>query len=281
MFYRAHPSLAMPYVGSSLDHGKPVRYANLMCTVITLIRPGHQWPLIMAANRDEMRDRPSKPPAHHWQDRDHVVAGLDVLAGGTWLGMNEHGLVACILNRVDSLGPMAGKRSRGELPLEALDHAEARTATEALVDLDPQAYRSFNMVIADIHEAWWIASSDVTGEIGATRMDTGISMVTAHDMNDPTSERISHHLPRFRAAPVPDPGEADWFAWEALMADRSKAEKSGWSGAMCIDGETGFGTVSSSLIALPAVPDTGPRPAPIWRFAPGIPGETKYFDVMM
>ena len=253
-----------------------------MCTVVTLIRPGHEWPLILAANRDEMRDRPSKAPARHWEDREHVTAGLDVLAGGTWLGMNEHGLVACILNRVDSLGPMAGKRSRGELPLEALDHAEARPATEALVDLDPAAYRSFNMIIADIHEAWWIASSDVSGEISATRMDSGISMVTAHDMNDTTSARIKHHLPRFRAAPVPDPAAGDWFAWEALMADQGKAADSDWSGAMAIEmAESGFGTVSSSLIALAAVPDEGSRPAPVWRFADGMPGQSAYFDVML
>lgn len=259
-----------------------------MCTVVTLIRPGHEWPLILAANRDEMRNRPSKPPARHWDDRDQVTAGLDVLAGGTWLGMNEHGVVACVLNRVDSLGPMADKRSRGELPLEALDHAEARVATEALVDLDPLSYRSFNMVIADIREAWWIASNDITGEISAIPMDPGISMVTAHDM---TSDRIRHHLPRFRSAPVPAPAAGDWFAWEALMADRSKAADTDWSGSMLI-GDVGgdanddpnndsFGTVSSSLIAVPGIPDTGERPAPIWRFAPGPPDVTSYFDVML
>ena len=251
-----------------------------MCTVVTLVRPGHDWPLILAANRDEMVNRPSEPPARHWDDRSHVTAGLDVLAGGTWLGMNDDGLVACVLNRVDSLGPMDGKRSRGELPLEALDHAEARVATEALIDLDPTAYRSFNMVIADIHEAWWITSNDRTGEISATRMDPGVSMVTAHDMNDMSSGRIRHHLPRFRAAPAPDPDEADWFAWEALMADRGRASDADWSGSMCVK-EGNFGTVSSSLIALPGVPDEGRRPKPTWRFAPGSPGDTAYYDVML
>src|ERR1700741_3178665 len=103
-----------------------------MCTVVVLRRPDHPWPIILGANRDEMLARPWKPPARHWPDRAEVVAGLDELAGGTWMGINDHGVVACILNRHGTLGPMAGKRSRGELVLDALDHADARDAAKAL-----------------------------------------------------------------------------------------------------------------------------------------------------
>ncbi len=99
-----------------------------MCTVVILRRPGHDWPLIVAANRDEMAGRPSAAPARHWPDRPEVVGGLDRLAGGTWFGLNDYGVVAGVLNRSDSLGPKFGYRSRGELPLEALDHAEASVA---------------------------------------------------------------------------------------------------------------------------------------------------------
>ena len=96
-----------------------------MCSVIILRRPDAAWPLVLGANRDEMADRPWLPPARHWPDRPNVVAGLDELAGGTWLGLNDEGLVAAILNRPGTLGPEQGKRSRGELVLEALDHADA------------------------------------------------------------------------------------------------------------------------------------------------------------
>ena len=51
-----------------------------------------------------------------------------LLAGGTWLGLNDDGVIAGLLNRINTLGPKEGFRSRGELPLEALDHAEAKTA---------------------------------------------------------------------------------------------------------------------------------------------------------
>lgn len=263
-----------------------------MCTVVILYRPGHDWPLIVGANRDEMRTRPWEAPGRHWDDRPHVTAGRDSLAGGTWLGMNDDRLVAGILNRPNSLGPAPGKRSRGELPLDALDHAEASMAAKAMAELDPSAYRSFNMVIADAAGAFCLVNDGNSETILVHPIPAGLSMVTAHDLNDTDSDRIRHHLPRFRAAPAPDPENNDWFAWEALLADRSRAVDADWSGAMAIapedfEGEPGaeegvksvdFGTVCSSLIALPA---PGIDKTPIWRFAPGRPGETPYRDVMV
>ena len=47
-----------------------------MCTLVILRRPEAKWPLILAANRDELRSRPWRPPARHWQDRPDVVAGM-------------------------------------------------------------------------------------------------------------------------------------------------------------------------------------------------------------
>ena len=84
-----------------------------MCTLLILRRPGHKWPLLLAANRDEIISRPWLPPDHHWPDRPHVLAGKDEEAGGTWLGVNEHGVGAAILNREGSLGPIDEKRTRG------------------------------------------------------------------------------------------------------------------------------------------------------------------------
>lgn len=258
-----------------------------MCTVVILIRPGHDWPVIIGANRDEMRDRPWDSPGRHWEDRPHVTAGRDKLAGGTWFGINDDRLVAGILNRPNSLGPAPGKRSRGELPLDALDHAEAREAAEALAALDPNAYRSFNMVVADATGAYWIANDEERGRIRVEAIPTGVSMVTAHDPNTLESDRIRFHLPRFRAAPPPEPEQGDWFAWETLMADRTKADDADWGGVMAVAPEdfasdegverVDFGTVCSSLIALPAI---GSDKSPVWRFAPGMPGETPYHDVL-
>src|SRR5258708_28779529 len=118
-----------------------------MCTLIILRRPGHPWPVVIAANRDEMIDCPWLAPARHWPDRPGVVGGLDVLAGGSWLAVNRHGVAAGILNRVGTLGPLAGRRSRGELVLEAVDHAHASIAAAALRQIEPRPYPPFNLIV--------------------------------------------------------------------------------------------------------------------------------------
>ncbi|MBR0678152.1 NRDE family protein, partial [Roseomonas alkaliterrae] len=88
-----------------------------MCTVIVLRRPHHPWPLLLAANRDERLDRPWDPPAAWWPESPGLIGGRDRSAGGTWMALGPGGVVAAVLNRPGSLGPEAGKRSRGELPL--------------------------------------------------------------------------------------------------------------------------------------------------------------------
>ena len=139
-----------------------------MCTLVILRRPEHDWPVVIGANRDEMIDRPAKPPARHWPDRTEIVAGIDLLAGGSWLGVNDWGVAAAVLNRHGSLGPEAGLRSRGELVLEALDHADAVDAAAALSDLDPEAYRSFNLIVADNRDAFWLRHTGDRADRGAS-----------------------------------------------------------------------------------------------------------------
>ena len=249
-----------------------------MCTLVILRRPGQDWPLLLAANRDEVRDRPWRPPGRHWDDRPQVIGGYDELAEGTWLALNDHGVAAAIMNRRGTLGPAPGKRSRGELVLEALDHADAGEAAIALSDLNAGAYRGFNMVVADNRDAYWLANrDDGRGIIEVKPLPAGLSMLTAGDRNDPTSPRIAAYLPRFEAAPSPDPAADDWSAWESLMASRGGA--SGPMGDMCVVTDVGFGTLSSSLIALPAT-DLAPR-KPIWRFAAGRPDRTPYQQVSL
>ncbi len=246
-----------------------------MCSVVILRRPDHEWPVILAANRDEMNNRPWLPPGRHWPDRPHVIAGQDKLAGGSWLGVNDHGLIAGIMNRTNSLGPAPGKRSRGELVLEALDHADASEAGKALASLDPAAYRPFNLILADNREAFWLAN--LGDRMRLQVVPSGLSMLTAHDLNDTAhSLRIRHFLPRFREAAIPDPAAGNWRAWETLMASRDIAEGGSMYDAMTIGARDGFETLSSALIALPAAES---EQRPIWRFASGRPDLVPYAPI--
>jgi transport and Golgi organization protein 2 len=255
-----------------------------MCSIVILRRPSDPWPVVIGANRDEMRQRPWTPPGRLWSDRPQITAGLDLLAGGTWMGANDDGVVAAILNRMNSLGPLAGARSRGELVLEALDHADAWSAASALGEIDVTAYRAFNMVVIDDRAGFWLRN--LGAEEGARQVEimplpVGYSMITSHDRNDLASPRIAAFLPRFEAAEVPRPSAAakggDWHAWEELLAAGTPPGAAPGA-AMTIDTDDGFGTVSSSLLALPARPT---QAKPVWRFAAGRPDRVPFKRVAL
>ena len=250
-----------------------------MCTFVILRRPGHDWPVLIAANRDEMIDRPWRPPGRHWPDRPEVVAGLDELAGGSWLGINDFGVVAGILNRFGSLGPAPGQRSRGELVLEALDHADAHEAAEALEKLEPAAYRTFNLIIADNRDAFWLRHADPTGTLPITAMPLadGLSIIAAGDLNELDTPRLRRYRPLFEAAAPPDPARGDWASWEKLLFDQHFEPSEGPQGAMRFVTDRGIATVSSALIALPSAERHGTKPS--FRFAAHQPTPSPWQDV--
>ncbi|MBR0665609.1 hypothetical protein GXW71_14715 [Roseomonas hellenica] len=222
-----------------------------MCTVVILRRPGHAWSLLLAANRDERLDRAWDPPAAHWPNRRGVVGGRDATAGGTWQALSPRGVVAAVLNRPGSLGPAAGKRSRGELPLLALEAESAAAGAARVATLDASDWRPFNLVIADAASAWFVRGTG-SGRAEAMPLPAGISMVTAHDPNDLGSPRTRRHLPRFRAVPPPVPERGDWESWTALLRDGSYDPAIGRAETLAVPPTNGFGTVCSSLLALGA-----------------------------
>jgi hypothetical protein len=234
-----------------------------VCTVVVLIRPSH---VLLAANRDERLDRAWDPPAAYWPDHPGVVAGRDRDAGGTWMGMNRHGVVAAVLNRPGTLGPATGKRSRGELPLIALDHPTAAQAAETIAERDASAWRGFNMVLADHTGAFFLRGLG-RGHPQSQPLPFGVSMVTAYDPNDPDSPRTVRHLPRFQAHEPT--GVTDWDAWRAILSDQNGAA----SEQINVAPRGGFGTVCASFISLPAAN------RPIWLFAPGPPHQAEFHTV--
>jgi hypothetical protein len=243
-----------------------------MCTVIVLHRPGHPWPVLLAANRDERLDRPWSPPARHWPAQPDILAGRDDSAGGTWMGLNASGVVATVLNRPGSLGPAPGRRSRGVLPFRALAAPDAAAAAARIAALDAALWRPFNMVLADAAGAWFVRGPGA-GTPEAAPLPPGLSIVTAHDPNDVASPRIARALPRFAAAPPPEPDAADWSGWEALLADTAPGAPR--DAALNVPPLLGFGTVCSSLVALAA---DGRR---AWRFCPAAPGAAPFHDLAL
>ncbi|KPV40555.1 hypothetical protein AN478_05050 [Thiohalorhabdus denitrificans] len=227
-----------------------------MCTLVVLRRPDHDWPLLVGANRDEMRGRSWERPGVHWPERPEVVGGLDEHGHGSWFAVNRYGLVAAVANRRGTLGPQEGRRSRGELVLEALEHAEAERAAEALAELEPRAYRAFNLFVGGPTAAYWVAHRDEQGsDIEVREVPEGLHMLTSGDLDDPTDHRINFNLPRFREAEVPQPQEENWDTWRTVLADRGYPR--GYPDAAMNLEENGFGTICSHLVAVPRYPGYG------------------------
>ncbi len=247
-----------------------------MCTLVILRRPEDMWPVIIGANRDEMIGRPALPPARHWPDRPEVVAGLDRLAFGSWLGINDWGVAAAVLNRHGSLGPAPGQRSRGELVLEALDHPDAVAAAEALSHLDPAAYRTFNLIVADNRDAFWLRHAGGK-QIDAWPIGEGLSLIDSGELNRPNNRRVTIATPRFRAADPPDPDRDDWAEWQALLSSDESAPGEPPESALRFTMPHGYGTVSSALIALPQPNAGGQKPR--FRCAQWQPTQTPWADV--
>jgi hypothetical protein len=243
-----------------------------MCTLVILRRPEHRWPVLLGGNRDEMIDRPWRAPGRHWADRPEVVAGLDLLAGGSWLGINDWGVVAAVLNRRGSLGPAPGRRSRGELVLEALDHAAAAEAAATLSQLDPNAYRTFNLIVADARNGFWLRHAG-GARVELHPLKPGLSMIAAGDLDDLRTRRLALAMPAFRAWPAPEPDREDWAGWEALLGSTRAPPGEPATAAMRFR-EGGYATVSSALIALPG----GNRPAR-FRFAAWQPEPTPWREI--
>jgi len=119
-----------------------------VCLLVFAWRSHPDYPLIVAGNRDEFHDRPAEA-AHWWTEPDGILAGKDVRAGGSWLGVNRRGNFAVVTNYREPGVATSGRRSRGELVTGFL-------CSEALVVdwMDELAarqdeYGGFNLIVGD------------------------------------------------------------------------------------------------------------------------------------
>ena len=150
-----------------------------MCLIVLAWRPGQAQPLLVAANRDEFYARPSQPLAE-WPDRPGLIAGRDLQAGGTWLGIGPGGRFAALTN-IRAPGQALGSRSRGELPVAFL--SGDRSIETFLQDLHEQRhhYSGFNLLLGDPQQLWHFNSH--TGN--ATPLAEGVHGLSNADLNTP------------------------------------------------------------------------------------------------
>ena len=80
-----------------------------MCLLAIQYRLVPEAPILVAANREEFYERPSHPPSIQ-SGKPRVLCGVDAQAGGTWLGVNQHGLVVGVSNRRKSVPTFPSRR---------------------------------------------------------------------------------------------------------------------------------------------------------------------------
>lgn len=130
----------------------PFGYDATMCLIAFALDCHPRYSLVLAANRDEYRERETEP-ARYWEDVPHLLAGRDRLAGGTWLGVTTGGRLAAITNYRDMRQQTADPPSRGTLVADYLrddtltpERLQARLATSAA------RYNGFNLLFGSLHE---------------------------------------------------------------------------------------------------------------------------------
>jgi uncharacterized protein with NRDE domain len=121
-----------------------------MCLLVFAWQTVPGFPLVVAANRDERLDRPSHSLCVLREHDPRILGGRDELAGGTWLAVNQHGVVAGLTNRPSPGGRDPAKRSRGELPMLAASYPSAADGVADLMDrVEPAQYNPAWLLIGD------------------------------------------------------------------------------------------------------------------------------------
>ena len=231
-----------------------------MCTLAFAWQVFRDAPVALAATRDEFVDRPSEPPApRDWETR--VVAPVDRVAGGTWLGYNEHGLLVAITNRPDGR-EVDGPRSRGLLVRDALAYDRAETAVRFVErELDARAYEGFRLFVADDRAALVVTFD---GRPRVRPLDPGVGVLVSggHDSSEADSPGQAARADTIRTALQPEPG-GDADGW----LDRAGSVLADHEYGCCVHGDR-FGTRSSARLRI----GTPTR----FEFADGPPCRTDY-----
>lgn len=230
-----------------------------MCLIVLSVRQHPDYPLILAANRDEFHARPTKE-AHWWPDKPDVVGGRDLQAGGTWLALHRKGRFATVTNFRDAEPPKAGHRSRGHLVTGFLTSDLA--PADYLETIDEQNYAGFNLIVGTLDDVAYLSNR----EPGKRHLDAATYGLSNALLDGPWHkvERSKEKLSSIIAT-----GNVDETGMMRLMKDRNRAPV-----AEVETGRLGFEKAHAITAPFIVMPDYGTRCTSIvlvdkegnWRF---------------
>jgi uncharacterized protein with NRDE domain len=258
--------------------------------LIALFQVVPDAPLIVAANRDELLSRPAVSMTV-LRDRDlRILGGRDELAGGTWLAVSEHGVVAGLTNQPSANGRDPTKRSRGELPLAFAVHRDAAQAVTAVrATLEPAAYNPCWMLVGDRDSLFSIGVSG-SAPAAVEQLAPGLHVLENAPLRPESAKAafVRTLVADALAARPADNAAATLAALQAVLADHRPAvpeprtDPTGrvWPASLtaaCVHAEgLDYGTRSGLLVSVPG--NTADAGTPTVWVADGPPCETPMQD---
>lgn len=165
-----------------------------MCLAIVAINRSADLPLVMIGNRDEFHNRPTAG-LHWWDDHGGILAGRDLVAGGTWFGVSREGRFGLVTNFREPPGTSPAK-SRGQL-LNDFFSSEL-TVNDFCQQIDKSEFAGFNLIVGELGAETCYVSN--RGEPAIRRLPSGIYAVSNAMLDTPWPKLV-----RVRSAIT------DWF----------------------------------------------------------------------
>jgi uncharacterized protein with NRDE domain len=172
-----------------------------MCLILVAWRAHAGYPLAVAANRDEFHTRPASAAAF-WDDQPALLAGRDLEAMGTWMGVARSGRFAAVTNYRGAREPRAVE-SRGALVTRFL--AGTALPKDFVAETHGQLYSGFNLLLCDGKEFWWFSNRDGTPR----KLEPGVYGLGNLLLDSP---EVEPDKARLRAALEPAPAVDPLFA---------------------------------------------------------------------
>lgn len=185
-----------------------------MCLLALSWKQDQRYPFLIAANRDEAYQRPTRP-ACFWPEQPNILGGKDLEAGGSWLLASKQGRWATLTNYRDGKNLAAGKVSRGELVLQALKQPLDELPTWLLAN--QQDFAGFNLVWGDTNEAWYFSNRLAEKP---KQLNPGLYLLSNATLNTdwPKTRRLRQAMEAWQAADNCHPRQLF-----ATLADQTRA----------------------------------------------------------
>ncbi|MFA5903922.1 MAG: NRDE family protein [Desulfobacula sp.] len=194
-----------------------------MCLIVFGYKVSEEYPLVLAANRDELYRRPTLP-MHFWKSHPDILAGQDLEQGGTWFGIHKSGMFAALTNYRNPAAINPHAPSRGEIIIDFLN--SKKSPEEFIHDFrsNARSYNGFNLIFGNADHLFWF--SNVTDDIKS--ITPGIHGISNRFLNTPWPKVESGKKALEKSmTTAPTPGHIFSFLKDTSVPDDDKLPETG------------------------------------------------------